>query len=98
DGKKANEALSVLNQFEITYAHDSNFIQLLARCHGLLKNKIELHQTQAEWHALRGEYKEAFQQLDIAISYAQKSPKKAALIKERKLSLQALKKKQEKLK
>ncbi len=69
DLKKARVMLMKLQKVR---PFDTNLLQSLAKVQSLLKNRVDLHQTQAEWHHLRGEYKEALKQLDIAIEYAEK--------------------------
>lgn len=69
---------------------DANLLQSLAKVQSLLKNKVDLHQTQAEWHHIRGEYKEAEKQLDIAIEYAEKKePYRVTRLNARKKELES---------
>lgn len=57
--------------------YDTNLLQLLVKAHSMLGDKIDLHQTQAEWHYLRGEHKEAIKQLDLAAEKLERLDKKS---------------------
>jgi len=52
------------------YRTNPEVLQLLVRAYSMLNRPVILHETQAEWHFVRGEFKEAFQQLDIAKEHA----------------------------
>lgn len=67
--KQASLAEKILNQYP-NFRSDLQMLQLLVRSYRLMNQSVPLHQTQAEWHYSRGEFKEAFQQLNIAKGYA----------------------------
>jgi predicted Zn-dependent protease len=65
-----SEAAKELLSSNQSYLNDPIAYELLARANGQLKNLVALHSARAEWHYARGEYKEALQQLDIAMEHA----------------------------
>lgn len=98
DAKQIKAAKEILLKQQKAHAHDANLLQLLARAHGLSGAKVDLHQTQAEWHVLRGEHREAFQQFDLALEYEDKKSYRASQILARKKELQSTIKEVQKLK
>ena len=71
--------------------------QLLARSFGALKQPAELHRAKAEWHLRRGEFKEAFVQLDLALEYAGNQAILQDQIKRRKEAMEAIEREQQEL-
>jgi predicted Zn-dependent protease len=72
--------------------------QMLARAYSLSHQKIELHRSQAEWHFARGEFKDAFKQLDLALEYTPNNKSLSAKIHQRKKTMQAIIEQQKDLK
>jgi predicted Zn-dependent protease len=89
--------------FEVLHAHfrlplqDPILQQMVVKAHSMLSQPIACHQAQAEWHFLRGEYKDAARQLDIATNLAGHDPKILANLKDRKKALKKIEDDQKKL-
>lgn len=77
---------------------DPRQYQLLARIHGKLGNRVELHLAQANWHYLRGEFKPAIQQLDLGLEYTKRNSPLAAKLKTHKEKMISLIKQQKQAK
>lgn len=97
DNKQALQAKSLITKLKKEHTEDPFLIQLLAKTYSQLGKKSEVHQMQAEWHTLRGEFKEAFQQLDLALEYVDKQSHRATIIKDKKKNLEEDFKEQQKL-
>lgn len=97
EAKDSNTARDILMKNQKSHAKDPNLFVLLTKAHRLTGHRVELHQTQAEWHFLRGEYPQTFQQLDLALEKAKPRSQQAAQIAMRKQNLQELVKNQKKL-
>jgi predicted Zn-dependent protease len=69
------------------YPANPQFYELLARTQSQNKNYVGCHQSQAEWHAARGEYPKALAQLNYALEKVQHSPQLLKVIKQRKQAL-----------
>jgi squalene-associated FAD-dependent desaturase len=72
--------------------------QLLARGFGALKQPAELHRSKAEWHLRRGEFKEAFIQLELALEYSENNTILEDQIGGRKEAMKAIQREQQELK
>jgi len=69
---------------------DPNLYQLLVRAEAKSGHKIDCHITQANWHYLRGEFKEAQRQLDIALEHTSEKSPLGLRIRSRKLALERI--------
>lgn len=69
--KQPAEAIQLLVAERKAHFNDPVLHQMLARAYSQMHQPAELHRSQAEWHFARGEFKEAFKQLDLAEEYAQ---------------------------
>lgn len=72
---QAELAEQILNQHRKAYPNDTQVLQRLAKTYSQLKKPILLHQTQGNWHSLRGEFVEALHQFDIALEYTEPGSK-----------------------
>ncbi len=87
--KQPETAIKLLVAQRQTHLNDPMLHQMLARAYSLSRQQAELHRSQAEWHFTRGEFKEAFKQLDLALEYAQNKKSVANKIHQRKDAMQA---------
>lgn len=78
--KKASDALRLLQPQRKRHFEDPVIHQMLARTFSMVNHKTEVHRSQAEWHFCRGQSKEAFKQLDLALESAQSNDKDSLLI------------------
>jgi len=63
--------------------HSAKLLQLLTQAHRQLNDVTSVHQTQAEWHLLRGDIKQAKLQVDLATQHVkEKDPIALAKIEE----------------
>lgn len=76
------------------YPANPDIYELLARAQSKMKKHIACHQSQAEFHAARGEFQKAIQQLNFASEKVGKNATLANTIQARKLSLKELMKQQ----
>lgn len=95
--KQPDQVLKILSKQQSLHPSDPILFELIARAYSAKNHPIELHQTQAEWHFVRSEYKEALRQLDLALEYAEKNKILAAKINARKESLKEFVKEQQKM-
>lgn len=95
--KQPDVAIKLLAAERKKHLQDPLLHQMLARAYSLARQPIELHRSQAEWHFNRGEFKEAFKQLDLALEYATNNPI-AHKIHQRKDTIQAVVEEQKDLK
>lgn len=95
--KRPTEALTLLKKYQQYHMQDPIMFQMYARAFSMIKNPLSLHRSQAEWHYLRAEYKEAFAQLDIGLEYAENQPKIAQQLRERKEIMKKIEKFQKSL-
>lgn len=89
ENKQPDMAIKLLVAQRKTHFNDPMLHQMLARAYSLSHQQAELHRSQAEWHFARGEFKEAFKQLDLALEYTQNNKALSAKIHQRKESMQA---------
>lgn len=75
--------LSLLTQQQ-NYPADPFTYELLTRVQSQLHKSIACHQSQAEWHAARGEFPKALQQLSFALEKTKQPSTLATLITKRK--------------
>jgi predicted Zn-dependent protease len=92
--KQPDKVISLLIANRRTHNRDPFLHQNMARAYSMLGNPIALHRSQAEFHFARGEFKEAFKQLDVALEYTRDKDPVALHIKARKKIMQAIIKKQ----
>lgn len=71
--------------------------QMVVKAHTMMSQPIACHRAQAEWHYLRGEFKDAARQLDIASNLATHDAKILAQLKNRKDELKKIEAEQKKL-
>ncbi len=90
EAKQGIEARTLLLKHQKYHSEVPEIYQLLARAQSLTGHKVELHQSQAEWHYLRGEFKDSFQQLDLALEQVKENSVMAHKIKTRKRALQKI--------
>ena len=88
--KQPKIAISLLVAERQRHFTDPLLHQLLARAYSLSQQQTELHRSQAEWHFSRGEFKDAFKQLDLALGYAQHNPSVSNKIVKRKAAMEAI--------
>jgi len=96
--KQAKVSEQVLLKFKKKNPHNPTVLQMLVRTYSQLKRPTAVHQTQAEWHYSRGEYKEAFHQLDIALEHTPAESRTAQEIRIRKEEIEAIATLQKKVK
>lgn len=72
--------------------------QMMAKAYSKTKQPALLHRSQAEWHLIRGEFKAAYLQLDLALEYANTNSQIAAQINERKNAIKKIEKAQDAVK
>jgi len=81
-----------------THMADPILHQTLAKAYSLDRQPTQLHRSQAEWHFARGEFKEAFKQLDLAAEYSEHDPQTLSQIKARKAAIRDIQEEQRGLK
>lgn len=96
--KQPEIAIKLLVAQRQTRFNDPMLHQMLARAYSLSHQQTELHRSQAEWHFARGEFKDAFKQLDLALEYAQNKKSVSNKIHQRKQAMQAMIEEQKDLK
>lgn len=96
--KQPDSAIKLLVAQRQTRFNDPMLHQMLARAYSLAHQQAELHRSQAEWHFARGEFKDAFKQLDLALEYAQHKKSVSNKIHQRKDAMQAMIEEQKDLK
>jgi predicted Zn-dependent protease len=72
--KEPNKVIRLLSPQKELHPVDPFLYQMLARAYGATKRLVLLHRSQAEWHFRRGEFKEAFMQLDLALEHTNQDP------------------------
>lgn len=95
---QADKVIKLLLACRKEHFNDPMLHQLLARAYSKVRKPIELHRAQAEWHFARGEFKEAYQQLEIALEHTERQPAFIKVIQDRKAAMQAIEAKQRELK
>jgi len=96
--KQPEVAVKLLVAQRQMHFNDPTLHQMLARAYSLSHQPTDLHRSQAEWHFARGEFKDAFKQLDLALEYAQNKKSVLSKIHQRKEAMQATIEEQEDLK
>ena len=94
---QAQETLNLLFPYRKT-ADYPVIHQMMARAYSKTKQPALVHRSQAEWHLIRGEFKAAYKQLDLALEYASQNSQIAMQIKERKNTIKKLEKNQDAVK
>lgn len=90
----AEKLLINLLKHQRDYPADPSIYELLARAQSRMKKPALCHQSQAEFHAARGEFPKALQQLSFALEKTERDLTLAKNIKARALSLKELMKQQ----
>jgi predicted Zn-dependent protease len=64
--KRADEALTLVNDEVKLFTQDPQLFRYQARAHAALDQRLAQHRAQAESYALNGQYQAAIEQLDLA--------------------------------
>lgn len=96
--KQPQKVINLLKAQRKQHDDDPIIHQMLARSYSMLRQPVELHRAQAEWHLTRGEFKEALQQLDLALEYAENNKAILKTIRDRKEAILDIQKAQREIK
>lgn len=96
-GTQIEKLLSNLLIHQRDYPANPYIYELLARAQSSIPKPVACHQSQAEWHAARGELKKAIQQLDFALEKIHSNSRLATAIHNRKNDLTEMLDKQKEL-
>ena len=89
-GQQAEKLLLHLLKQQQHYPANPITYELLTRTQSQLHKFVACHQSQAEWHAARGEFPKALQQLDFALEKTKHASTSASTITKRKAVLTEL--------
>ncbi len=96
--KQPDQVIKLLTPQRKEHWSDPIIHQMLAEAYSLRQQPVELHRAQAEWRLARGEFKEAYQQLDLALEYAGENSRVAKEIKLRKNAMMDMQEQQRSIK
>jgi predicted Zn-dependent protease len=92
--KQPKAVVKLLFKYRKNSAEDPSAHQLLAQAYSMLKQKTELHRSQAEWYFAKGEINEALNQLNYALETATQRPELRQQILNRKEAIIAIQQQQ----
>lgn len=95
--KQGKACIKLLQLHRKEHVNDPTIHQLLARAYQMTQQPVQLHRSQAEWRFTKGEFKAAYQQLDLALEYAAHNKVFIPLIQARKAEIEAIQKQQREL-
>ncbi len=96
--KQAQQVIKLLLPYRKVHFTDPAIHQMLAHAYSMSQQPIKLHHSQAEWHFAKGEFKEAYKQLDLALEYAEHHPMESQKINDRREAIKEIEEQQRDLK
>ena len=88
--KQPDKVVTLLITHKRNHMRDPFLHEMMARAYSMIGEKVALHRAQAECHFAKGQFREAFKQLEVALEYTKNKDPVIRQIKERRNTMQAI--------